>query len=297
MANNLRFLIVDGYPKPSRDQFVEVGMGLAGQLYADLLIQHLPDAEYNIMYSSDPGVELPGLDGIKAYDGILWPGCNLTVYHTDDERVTKMLDLVNRGYEAGIPQFGSCWGIQIAVYAIGGMVKANPKGREMGVARKIHLTSTGQHHPMFEGKPLAFDGFISHDDEITELPPGAVMLATNDFTRVQAVAVEHKNGSFWATQYHPEYNLHEIARLIVAREKKLIKLGFFQNHDDMVYYVDQLEKLAASPSRKDLRWQRGIDDDLLSDSIRQLEFVNWLNKVVIPKAQEKKKIESFSDRS
>jgi len=282
MTRPLRFLIIDGYPKPSREQFQSVGMGLAGQLYADLLLQHLPNATYDIIYSSDPGATLPEEDRLEDYNGILWPGCNLTVYHTHDPRVTKMIDLVKWGYEVGIPQFGSCWAAQIAVVAAGGKVAANPKGREMGIARKIYLTPEGHKHPMYEGKPLVFDGFISHDDHVTELPPGALWLATNDFTRVQAVSVTHKNGVFWATQYHPEYNLHEIARLIVAREKKLTEQGYFRNHDDLLHYVQKLETIFANPGRKDLRWQLAIDDDLISEPIIQCEFVNWLKKVVIP---------------
>ena len=282
MNDVLQFLIIDGYPEPSRKQFESVGMTLAGELYARLLLQHLPNAKYDLIYSSDPGNELPRKKNLEKYDGILWPGCNLTVYHDHDERVTKMVDLAKDGYEVGIPQFGSCWAAQIAVYAAGGIVKANPKGREMGVARKIHLTEEGKNHLMFEGKPPVFDGFISHDDEITELPDGAQWLASNEFTNVQAVAVEHRNGIFWATQYHPEYDLHEIARLIVAREDKLIKKGFLKNHTDMINFVENLESIFNQPSRTDLRWQYAIDDDLLEDTIRQKEFVNWLNKVVIP---------------
>ena len=282
MSEPLRFLIIDGYPKPSREEFDIAGMGLAGQLYADLLLQHLPDATYDIFYSSDEGVNLPDKEGIQIYDAVLWPGCNLTVYHTDDWRVTKMIEVAKIAYEVGIPQFGSCWGVQMAVFAAGGEVKVNPKGREMGVARKIYLTEEGRKHPMYEGKPPVFDGFISHDDEITKLPEGALWLASNDFTRVQAVTVTHKKGIFWATQYHPEYNLHEMARLIVAREAKLIKHGFFKDHDDMLQYVEKMESLSSDPGQKHLRWQLGIDDDLISDSIRQCEFVNWLNKIVIP---------------
>jgi GMP synthase (glutamine-hydrolysing) len=283
----MRFLIIDGYPKESRDQFDEVGMRLAGKLYADMLLQHLPDAEYDIIFSSDPGIILPDERDLEAYDGLLWPGCNLTVYHTDDERVIKMIELCSRAYEKGVPQFGSCWGIQLAVFVAGGEIKPNPRGREMGVARKIHLTPEGRNHPMYQGKPTVFDGFISHDDEITELPEGALWLASNEFTRIQAVSVTHKKGIFWATQYHPEYDLHEIARLTVAREEKLIKQGFFRDHDDLVRYVERLEALAAEPLRKDLRWQLAIDDDLLSDSIRQCEFTNWLNYNVLQGAHNR----------
>ncbi len=285
MTNSFQFLIIDGYPKPSRDQFHTVGMELAGQLYGNMLDQHLEKVQYDILYLSDPDVVPPDKKALKSYDGIIWPGCNLTIYHTDDERVTKMVELAQKCFEAGIPQFGSCWGAQIAVYAAGGKIEPNPKGKEMGVARKIRLTEEGRKHPMYEGKPSVFDGFISHDDHITELPPGAKRLATNDFTRTQAVSVEYLNGTFWATQYHPEYNLFEMARLIMAREEKLIELGFFKNHEDMTQFVEKLDTIHRNPERKDLRWQLAIDKDLLTESIVQCEFVNWLNNMVIPTSE------------
>ena len=273
----MKFLIIDGYPEKSRLQFDTVGMTLAGKLYEKMLFQHIPDAETTILYTSDDSTLLPNLEILKTFDGILWPGCNLTVYHDDDdERVQRMIEIVDLAFEAGIPQFGSCWAAQIAVYVAGGKVAVNPKGREMGVARKIYLTDAGKSHPMYEGKPPVFDGFISHDDEITVMPKGATILASNDFTSIQAVDVAYKNGSFWATQYHPEYDLIEMARLIVARADKLTSEGYFNSQDDMMNYINILETIANEPNRKDLRWMAGIDDDLLKDNIRQLEFVNWL---------------------
>ena len=287
----LKFAIVDAYPKESRDQFDEVGMTTAGKLYAKLLLQHMPDARYAIFYSSDPGIDLPNIEEIKKYDALLWPGCSLTVYHDHDERVAKMVDLCKIAYEVGVPQFGSCWAAQIAVYAAGGEVKLNPKGREMGLARKIRLTPEGLKHPMYEGKPPVFDGFISHDDEITKLPEGGKWLASNGFSKVQSVSVIHKKGIFWAPQYHPEYDLHEIARLIIAREDKLIKQNYFQGRDDLMVYVEDLEKIFSDNSRKDLRWKYGIDEDVLSDSIRQVEFVNFLKKIVLPHSEKREKLD------
>jgi len=278
MSNPSRFLIRDGYPKSSRDQFGEVGMRLAWELYRDMVRKYVPDAEYDVWFASDAPTEGPA--DVPSYDGILWPGCNLTVYHDNDPRVTNQLDLAQRAYEAGIPQFGTCWGIQIAVYAAGGAVGPNPKGREMGIGRKIRLTDAGRAHPMFRGKPPVYSHFVSHDDEVKELPPGATLLAGNDFSRVQAAEVRHRNGVFWGLQYHPEYDLHEMARLIVAREEKLVRQGLFLGHEDLVRYVDRLEALAGDPGRKDLRWQLGIDEDILSDEIRQCEFINWLGAQV-----------------
>jgi GMP synthase (glutamine-hydrolysing) len=284
MPNPLRFLIIDGYPKKSRDELEQAGMTLAWKLYADMLIRHLPSAAYDVLLPSDPGTDMPSLRDLPNYAGIIWTGCNLCICDTENPSVASQITLAQHAYEIGVPGWGSCWGIQMAAVAAGGEVKPNPKGREMGLARKILLTPQALNHPLFENKPAVFEGFISHDDMITEIPPGGILLAGNSFTDVQALAVTHKNGTFWATQYHPEYNLHEMARLIVAREEKLIKQGFFRDHEDLMNLVNRMEALYDQPDRKDLRWQLAIDDDVLSDEIRQCEFVNWLNNLVIPTA-------------
>ncbi|MCK5674483.1 MAG: type 1 glutamine amidotransferase [Spirochaetales bacterium] len=287
MEGKLKFLITDSYPKESRDEFNTFGVTWAGKLYAGLLLQHMPEAEYDLFYTSDPDVELPKGDELKIYNGILWPGCNLTVYHDHDPRVTKLVSLSKSAYELGIPQFGSCWAAQMAVYAAGGKVAPNPKGREMGIARKIYLSDEGKSHPMYEGKPPVFDGFISHDDIITEMPANSKVLSSNDFTPVQSVEVKYKKGTFWATQYHPEYTLEVVARLILSREKLLTRQRYFSSSKEMMNYSKNLESIFNDKSQKNLRWQYAVDDDILSDEIRQLEFVNWLKKLVIPTAGTK----------
>ncbi len=279
------FLIPDCYTRESRARFDEHDVPYAGELYARLLKKYMPEADYKIFFSSDEGVILPKGSEISRYTGIIWPGCNLTVYHTEDERVRKLIQLSRDAYEYGIPQFGSCWAIQMAVFAAGGDVGANPKGREMGMARKIYLTDEGKKHPLLEGKPLVYDGFVSHDDMVTKMPENGTILAKNDFTPVQAVEIKYKKGIFWATQYHPEYDLNVIAHLIAAREELLQSQGYFRNHEDMVAYISDLEKVYNDPDRKDLKWKYDIDETILSDEIRQVEFVNWIKKLVLPMLQ------------
>ncbi|HOD16398.1 MAG TPA: type 1 glutamine amidotransferase [Spirochaetota bacterium] len=283
MAGTYRFLIIDGYAKQSRDDFDAAGMKHAGILYANMLHAYLPGAQYDLLYTSDPGTVIPDVKAIGAYAGVLWPGCNLTVYQTDDPRVKTMIDLCDRVFEAGVPQFGTCWGIQLPVFVAGGEVKANPKGREMGIGRKICLTAEGKKHPMMKGKPGVYDHFVSHDDEVTRLPEGSTLLAGNDYSHVQAAEIRYKKGVFWGLQYHPEYDLHEMARLMVAREKKLTEIGFFRGHEDFQEYVGRLEELHSHQDRKDLRWQLGIDDDVLSAAVRQCEFKNWIDTLVLGK--------------
>jgi len=109
---------------------------------------------------------------LDKYIGVLWPGCNLTVYHFGDNRVATHLDLAKRVYEAGIPQFGTCWGIQLAIVAAGGEVGPNPKGREDGNRPEDLPDRRGPEtsHVTRASRPY-LNGFVSHDDEVTKLPP------------------------------------------------------------------------------------------------------------------------------
>ncbi len=286
MTDDLHFLIIDGYPKKSRDELQEAGMTLAWELYLKLLRQHAKEATYDLLLPSDPAAGMPSLKDLEAYSGIIWTGCNLTVFDTGNASVSSQIELAKKAYEVGVPSFGSCWGLQIAVVAAGGKVEANPRGREMGLARKIFLNQSAAGHQMFTGKPPVFDALTSHDDMVTQMPANGTVLAGNSFTHIQAAEIIHKKGTFWATQYHPEYDLREMARLIVAREKKLIKADFFKSHDEMITLVRQMEALFENPENKSLRWQLAIDDDILSDSIRQCEFANWINKLVLPMAEK-----------
>lgn len=273
-----RFLIIDGYPKKSRDDFDAAGMPYAHKQYADMLVHHLPEAAHDVWLPSDDP-EPPA--GPGDYAGVLWTGCNLTIYD-DDPKVTRQIPYSQQAYRAHTPQYGSCWGLQMAVVAAGGKVEANPLGREMGLARNIRLTEDGRGHPFYAGKPEVFIGFISHVDQVTQMPPGGKVLATNDFTHVQAVAVEYAGGAFWAVQYHPEYTLGDMARLIVAREGKLLPEGFYPDRQALLSHVEQMEALYAAPERKDLRWRLAIDDAVLDQAVRQREFHNWLHSLVLP---------------
>ncbi len=283
MGPTLSFLIIDGYSKASRDDLNAAGMQLASKLYGDMLQRNLPGAEYDILLPSDPGATMPTAGELEKYSGILWTGCNLCIFDDANPSVVNQIALAKLGYEIGIPSFGSCWGLQVSVVAAGGKVAPNPRGKEMGLARKIKLTAEGEKHPLFKGKPPVFEAFISHDDIVTEIPEGGVILAGNDFTPVQALAVTHKKGTFWSVQYHPEYNLHEMACLIIAREEKLIEGGFVRKPEELKTMVDKMKTLNQEPNRKDLRWQLVIDDDVLSSEIKECEFRNWLSELVLPR--------------
>lgn len=281
MAADPRILVIEGYTKAARDELEAGGATLAGDLYVAMIERLVPGARCEILYPADPGVSLPRGSALSDYDAVAWTGCSLTVFE-DVPEVRAQVAFARAAFAAGIPGFGSCWAAQIAVVAAGGIVRANPRGREMGIARKIALTPEGRGHPMYEGKASVFDAFISHVDEITHLPPGAVALSGNAFTPIQSVSVVHDNGAFWGLQYHPEYDLKEIARLTFCRIDKLRDLGFFEDRRAALDYVALLETLHRDSGRGDIAWLLGIDDDVLNRDVRVIEVRNWLERLVLP---------------
>lgn len=284
MANGPKYLVIDGYTKEARDQLVDGGASMAADLYQNMLTKcSPPGAECEVLFPADEGASFPSDRELEGYDGIAWTGCSLCLNDPHSPEVTQQLDLTRRAFEAGVPAFGSCWAAQIAVVAAGGTVGPNPNGREMGIARKIELTREGRAHPMYEGKTNTFDAFTSHDDEIVDLPPGAVVLSRNPWTKVQSVAVTYRGGTFWGLQYHPEYDLHEMARLAFCRVEKLITHGFFRDEASAHQFIDDLESLHRDPSRKDIAWRLGIDADVMNEDVRLCEVRNWVQRLVLPR--------------
>ena len=243
-----------------------------------------PEATVDVAHPADAD-GLPAGAGLADYDGLLWTGSSLSVRDAGDPRVRRQVELVRAALAAERPSFGSCFAVQLVAVATGGSVRANPKGREFGLARKIELSPAGRTHPLFAGKPAVFDAYTSHGDEVETLPPGAEVLASNAWTRVQALAVGSGAASFWAVQYHPEYDLREIAQLARARAPGLVSQGTFRDEADAAAWAAQVEALAGDASRADLAWRLAVDRDVLDPALRRAEARNWIERLVKPNAR------------
>ncbi len=271
-----RFCIVNCYPAVSRENFDRADVGHPHFMFKDFLRREAPNATSNVVYVADPEFSLPAGSSIDDFAGFIWTGSDLTVYHTDDSRVAAQISFARELMHEGAASWGSCWGIQLASLVGGGDVAMNPRGREWGIARDIELTEAGRTSPMLAGKPAVFDGFIMHLDEVTLLPESTPSLATNTHTLVQAAVIEEGAGSFWSTQYHPEYNLYEMGRLIAARAEALVREGLFPDEASVAVYAAKMIGLAADPDSTELREELGVGDDLIDPRLREIELRNWL---------------------
>ncbi len=275
-----RLLVLDAYALAGREALAGAGGTPAGDLYRGLLSALVPDATLHVAFAADADPGLPPGGALADFDGAVWTGSSLTIHH-DEPAVRRQIELARALLDAGVPNFGSCWAAQVAAVAAGGSCAASPKGREFGVARDITLTDAGRAHPLFRDKPDRFDAWCSHGDEVVSLPADARLLASNDFSRVQALEVFRGGTSFQAVQYHPEYDAHEVARLATLRGDELIAQGSFEGPGALATYVEELEALHTDPTRQDLITAHGAGDDLLDPTLRTQEVRNWLESQVL----------------
>jgi GMP synthase (glutamine-hydrolysing) len=163
-------------------------------------------------------------------------------------------------------------------------VRANPRGREFGFARRILLTEAGQKHPLFSGKPVSFEAPTVHRDEIAALPPGATLLAENDFG-VQAASFKHGVGTFWGVQYHPEYDYRDIAAVTERYGQVLVTERMFSEMSALAAFAAEVRALQENPDDAPLLWKHGLGPAMRDESLRLLEIRNWLRVEVMPRAQ------------
>lgn len=281
MARPPRLLVLDAYAPEGRATLRSVGGTEAGLLYQRLLTGLAPEAAVDVCHPADSDAVLPSGRSLTDYDGVVWTGSSLSVLEREDPRVRRQIELARAVYREGVPSFGSCWAVQLSVVAAGGRCAANPKGREFGVARRIRLADEGRAHPLYAGKAAVFDAFTSHADEVVELPGAARLLASNDWSRIQAVDIESASGVFWAVQYHPEYDLHEVASLCRLRRDELVAQGTYASTEEAEQAIDDMQALHRDPARSDLADKLGVAAELLDPKERWLEVRNWLEHCVL----------------
>ena len=274
----LRLLVLDAYAPEGRAALRDAGGTEAGELYRRMLLRAAPDAAIDVAFPADGDDALPAPGELDGYDGVAWTGSSLTIHDAGDPRVTRQIAFARAVYAAGVPSFGSCWAAQLAVVAAGGACAPHPKGREFGVARRIILSDEGRAHPVFAGKPAVFDAFTSHQDHVTATG-AAHVLASNAWSPVQAVSVEHARGWFWAVQYHPEYDPHEVASLCRLRRAELVAQGTFRDDGEAGDFIDALEALQRDPADEASARAVGIDSTLLDRDVRECETRNWIARL------------------
>lgn len=249
-------LIVDSDTAELNANLVAARGMTTGQNYAAAL--GACDAEVrSTVIAPYEGDVVPDLAG---FDGVVFTGSGVS-WNTHDARAAPLADVMRKVFDAGLPTLGSCNGMQLAASVLGGRSEASPKGREDGLARDVHLTQAGRAHPFLAGRTDGFAVPCVHRDEVSQLPEGAVLLASNAHSEVQAFAYEHQGIRFWGVQYHPEYDPVHFGPELLRWER---------------FGPEEAGDIAAAPQDPDAAARLGIRAEDLWPEVRMTELRNWL---------------------
>ncbi|MZD09233.1 type 1 glutamine amidotransferase [Streptomyces sp. SID5785] len=116
--------------------------------------------------------------------------------------------LAREALDGGTPYLGICLGGQLLAQVAGGAVRAAHGSPELG-STPIRLRPEAATDPLLHGLGSGVPAIERHVDAITELPPGAVWLASSELCPYQAFRVGPRA---WGTQFHPEVSADRIAR-------------------------------------------------------------------------------------
>lgn len=100
-------------------------------------------------------------------------------------------------YESHLPILGICYGMQVIAHQLGGQVVPGTQ-HEYGHAI-LHINA--EDSPLFVNLPPSLPVWMSHGDQITEMPPGFKALA---YTENSPVAVMGNDNGIFGLQFHPE---------------------------------------------------------------------------------------------
>ena len=159
--------------------------------------------------------EIPPL---HQYAGVIVTGAVSAAYR-HEPWMTRLITFLSELDVHATPLLGVCFGAQILAAARGGRVILNPQGWEIGGV-SIDSSAAALTDPLFPGLPPAFGALATHEDRIEELPAGAVILAGNAHTPIQAFRIGSR---VWGVQFHPEATSEVLSILIQLRAEQLAR--------------------------------------------------------------------------
>ena len=183
-------------------------------------------------------VPLPPLQ-LADYSGVIVGGSPYTSSDPVGEKSAaqvrveaELSGLLDRIVADDFPFLGACYGVGTLGTHQGAVIDRK-FGEPVGSA-EIELTAEGERDPLLKGVPHRFEAFVGHKEACSQLPPGAVLLASSAACPVHMFRVKN---NLYATQFHPELDADGlITRIDIYKDA-----GYFPPHaaDELIQRARQ----------------------------------------------------------
>jgi GMP synthase-like glutamine amidotransferase len=156
--------------------------------------------------------------------------------------IPPLIDFIRKVHARSGWLLGVCFGHHALTLALGGEVEPNPRGREMGTVA-VELTPEGERSPLLAGMRSGDRVNLIHRTHVSRMPEGAVLLAFNGTTPVQAFQA----GRSFGYQPHPELAPRQLRLLADLYGPVLIRVEhFLKDDEDLQRFKESFEETPAS---------------------------------------------------
>lgn len=156
--------------------------------------------------------------------------------------IPPLLDFIRQAHGRGACILGICFGHHALAVALGGTVRLNPRGREMGTV-PVYLTPEGERSELLRGFRTGDPANLVHRTHITALPEGAVRLAFNRMSPTQAFRI----GRSYGYQPHPEMTPVQLEQLTRLHADVLIdKERFLDDEEHLENFITTFRDTPSS---------------------------------------------------
>jgi len=165
-------------------------------------------------------------DDSERFDAYLISGSKADSFGKDDW-ITRLRGYLLSRYQNGDRLLGVCFGHQLMALLLGGKAERASQGWGVGV----HSYRVVSQQPWMQPAAEQFSLLVSHQDQVTQLPEGATLLASSDFCPNAAYCIGNQVLCF---QGHPEFT-HEYSRDLLNLRREAL---------GETVYQDGIERLA-----------------------------------------------------
>ncbi len=257
---NINLLIVEGNNPKDSEVFIKAAKASCSENLKNIILKLEPKSNVTIINPGNDHETKNALENMDKFDGIIFTGGAMRLNDMTEE-IKKHINFASNCFKYRNKILAICWGLQVCSTAAGGKVAPGKNGAHIGIATDVKINEAGKKNPIYKNKKFKFNTPAFNFDEVSELPAGSILLASDEVNKNMGVYFESGKSEVWGLQYHPDYEYWQMINLSHARIGRMIANEYFKDEKTFNKHIDFIKSE-----------EKGLDFENKTHEIK-----NWLD--------------------